>query len=89
MTNEMQRMLTAIQFFDLIRQESKRTILCEPHREHQVRAAVDQAGVADILTVRASAACPKDKLLVIDEGAHEAQTREWQQGLMRSMRWFP
>lgn len=87
MSDELQRMLDAIRFIEIAREESKRTILCEPHREHQVRAAVDQAGAADILTVRASAACPEGQLLVIDEGALEALTREWQQGLMRSERW--
>lgn len=76
MSGEMQRMLTAIQFFDLVRQESKRLILCELHREHQVRAAVDQAGAADILTVRPSAVCPEGKLIVIDEDALEAGLRE-------------
>ncbi|MEH0657758.1 hypothetical protein QA860_08425 [Streptomyces stelliscabiei] len=76
MSDDVQRMLTEIQFFHLARQESKRTILCEPHREHQVRAAVDQADAADILTVRASTACPEGKLLVIDENALDAGLRE-------------
>ena len=89
MSDELQRMLDAIHLLDIAREESKRTILCEPHREHQVRAAVDQAGAADILTVRASAACPGGKLLVIDEAALEAQTRQWQQGFMRPGRWRP
>ncbi|MGW5175916.1 hypothetical protein ACWERY_16330 [Streptomyces sp. NPDC004082] len=70
------RMLTAIQFHRIAREESKRTILCEPHHEHQVRAAVDQAGAADTLTVRPSPACPEGKLLVIDENAIEAGLRE-------------
>ncbi|MEH0586246.1 hypothetical protein QA942_20000 [Streptomyces sp. B21-106] len=76
MSNEIQRMLTAIQFWHLARQESKRTILCEPHREHQVRAAIDQAGAADILTVRPSPVCPEGKLLVIDENALDAGLQE-------------
>ncbi|MFI5687915.1 hypothetical protein [Streptomyces sp. NPDC051636] len=76
MSDELQRMLDAIQLMHLAREESKRTILCEPHREHQVRAAVDQAGAAHIITVRPSAACPEDKLIVIDENALEAGSRE-------------
>ncbi|MEV6014757.1 hypothetical protein [Streptomyces sp. NPDC051997] len=76
MSVDMQQMLTAIQFFNLVREESKRVIVCEPHREHQVRAAIDQAGAADILTVRPSAACPEGKLIVIDESALEAGLRE-------------
>jgi hypothetical protein len=75
-SDELQRMLDAIHLLGIAREESKRTILCEPHREHQVRAAVDRAGAADILTVRASAACPEAKLLVINEAALEAQTRQ-------------
>ncbi|MDX2550103.1 hypothetical protein [Streptomyces stelliscabiei] len=91
MSDDVQRMLTEIQFFHLVREESKRTILCEPHREHQVRAAVDQAGAADILTVRPSAACPTDKLIVIDENALDAGLRESAQRgpMFPSMRWFP
>lgn len=49
------------------REQARRTILCEPHREHQIRAAVDQAGAADIFTVRASPACPEGQLLLIPE----------------------
>lgn len=72
MSDDVQRMLDAISFFRIAREESKRTIVCEPRREHQIRAAVDQAGAADILTVRASAACPEGKLIVIDEQALDA-----------------
>lgn len=89
MSDELQRMLDAINFVHIAREESKRAVLCEPHREHQVRAAVDQAGAADILTVRPSPACPEGKLLVIDEGALDAQLREWQQGEPLPMRWLP
>lgn len=76
MSDELQRMLDAIEVLHVAREKLKRTILCEPHREHQVRAVVDQAGAADILTVRASAACPEGKLLVIDPTA-------WAQGGLR------
>jgi len=58
-SDAMQQMLDAINALHIAREESKRTILCEPHREHQVRAAVDQAGAADLFTVRPSAACPE------------------------------
>jgi hypothetical protein len=75
-SDDVQQMLDAINFLHIIREESKRTILCEPHREHQIRAAVDQAGAADILTVRASAACREGKLIVIDENALDAGLQE-------------
>lgn len=81
MSEDPQQTLDAIQSFIIACQESKRTILCEPHREHQVRAAIDQAGAVDIFTVRPSLLCPEGKLLVIDENAIAAQAREWQQGL--------
>ncbi|MCX4993824.1 hypothetical protein [Streptomyces longwoodensis] len=86
MNDDMRRMLEAIRFFNLVREESKRTIFCEPHRLDQVRAVIDQAGAADILTVRSSRSCPEGKLLVIDEGALEAQEREWQQGFLKQWR---
>lgn len=87
--SELDRLLGAIRFYDIARAEAKRTILCEPHREHQIRAAVDQLGAADILTVRASPACPEGKLLVIDEGVIDAQWQETLQGLRRGIRLFP
>lgn len=79
--SDLSRLLDEIRFYEIARQESRRLILCEPHREHQVRAAVDQAGATDILTVRASPACPEGKLLVIDRGAIDAQWNEWAQGM--------
>lgn len=83
MSGALDEMLTAIRFLDLVREESKRTILCEPHREHQLRAAVDQEGAAEILTIRPSKVCPVGKLIVIDENALEAGMREVaQQGPM-------
>jgi hypothetical protein len=80
-SDDMQRMLDLIRFHEIARQEAKRTILCEPHREHQIRAAVDQAGAADILTVRASPACPQGQLLILDTGALDAWWDEWAQRL--------
>lgn len=78
--------LAVIRFHEIARAEAKRLILCEPHREHQIRAAVDQAGAADVLTVRASPACPKSQLLIIDEGAIEAGQREWIQEMVKNWR---
>jgi len=71
-------------FLDIVREESKRTIYCEPHRVHQIRAAVDQKGATDILTVRASAARPPGQLIIIDEGAMAAAEAEFIQGLGRA-----
>lgn len=70
-------------FLDIVREESKRTIYCELHRVHQIRAAVDQAGASGILTVRANSACPPGQLLIIDENAMAAAQEEFIQGLGR------
>jgi hypothetical protein len=78
-----QRMLDEISFYGIAKQEAKRTILCEPDLEHAIRAAVDQLKASDILTVCPSPACPEGQLIVIDEGALEAQHQEWLQSLGR------
>lgn len=82
--SDLSRLLDEIRFYEIARQESRRLILCEPHRVDQIRAAVDQADATDILTVRASPACPDGKLIVIDEGAIDAQWNEWAQRMMKT-----
>lgn len=52
--------------------DSKRTILCEPDREAEIRAIVDQMGLSTVWDVRGSRACPFGKLLVLDENAMQA-----------------
>lgn len=81
--SELERMLTAIRFYEIAREESRRVILCEPEFEHGLRALIDQLGAADVLTVRASPACPQGNLLVIDDGAIDAQWNEWVQGMTK------
>ncbi|MFI0900584.1 hypothetical protein [Streptomyces sp. NPDC020983] len=77
------RIVTELAFLDVVREESRRTILCEPHREQQIRAAVDQAGAADIFAVKPSPTCPPGKLLVLDERALAAAHAELVQKLTR------
>ncbi|WP_435279154.1 hypothetical protein [Streptomyces sp. 1222.5] len=72
-----------IRFWDQIQGDAKRTILCEPHRVDEVRDAVDERGYSEILTVRASPACPEGKLLVLDDSAMEAS---WRQTIQRAAR---
>lgn len=75
------RLVTELSFLDIVREESKRTLHCEPHRVDQVRAAVDQSGAADVITVRGNPACPEGKILIFDEGAMAAAHEEFLQGL--------
>ncbi|WP_411095965.1 hypothetical protein [Streptomyces sp. 020-2-3H-GM] len=63
-------------FFAQIIGDAQRTVLCEPHRVAEIQEAVNRLGMAGIVTVKASQACPVGKLLVIDEQALEASARQ-------------
>ena len=80
---DFQQLADLLATFEMERQESKRTIICEPGKEHGLRAVADQMGMADILTIKPSPACPEGKLLVVDENALAATEAEWLQGLRR------
>lgn len=75
------RLATELNFLNIVREEAKRTIHCEPHRVNQIRAAVDQAGAASVITVCGNPACPPGQILVLDEGAMAAAHEEFLQGL--------
>lgn len=62
-------------------EDAHRTLVCQPDREHAVRAAVDQLGATGIFTVKASSVCPPGKILVLDEQAIEAS---WRQTVQRA-----
>lgn len=70
-------------FWEQIRGDAKRTVLCEPERLNEIQAAVEQRGYSDLVTVRASPLCPAGKLLVLDDSAMEAS---WQQTVQRAAR---
>lgn len=70
-------------FWEQIRGDAKRTVLCEPHRLDDIQAAVEQRGWSETITVRASPSCPAGQLLVIDDSAMEAS---WQQTIQRAAR---
>jgi hypothetical protein len=65
-----------IRFWAQIQGDAQRTVICEPHRADEIRAAVAERGYDTFITVRASPACPEGKLLVIDEAAMEASQRQ-------------
>lgn len=74
--DDVQRMLTDIRFYDQVHGDAKRTIICPPHLVSAVQAVVDQHHAEDLYTVRASRACALDRLIIIDEQAIEADTRQ-------------
>ena len=74
--SELDRIRTDIAFLRQIEGDAKRTVLCEPHRVNELRAAVEREGWAHILTVVGSPACPVEQFLVVDEGALEAVHRQ-------------
>lgn len=79
-------LVNTIRFWDQIQGDAKRTVICEPHRLDEIRAAVDECGYSSTVTVRASAACPEGRLFVIDEAAMEASDRQALQRMMRDLR---
>lgn len=83
------RLVADINFLEMAREESKRTIYCEPHRVEQVRAAIEARGAGDILTAVANPACPEGQLLIVDEGAFAAAAEQSRQSLLRELQRQP
>lgn len=52
----------------------RRTILCEPDRMETIRAAVEAAGVSEIITVKAFPACPQGQLLLVNTTDTETES---------------
>ncbi|WP_434744804.1 hypothetical protein [Streptomyces sp. A-14] len=73
-------------FYAQIIGDAQRTVLCEPHRVAEIQEAVNQLGMAGIVTVKASRVCPEGKFLVLDEQALEASAR---QAASRPIRFHP
>ena len=73
--------LDEIRFLMQTHADAQRTLLCEPHQERAVQAAVDQLEVAGVFTVKPSPACPPGRILVLDEQAMEAS---WRQTVQRA-----
>lgn len=78
-----------IKFFAQAIGDAQRTLICEPHREEQVRAAVSSHGLDAVLTVEASPACPSGRLLVLDTPALQAAMSQDFQRAARSIRLHP
>ncbi|MEU0078534.1 hypothetical protein ABZY58_11610 [Micromonospora tulbaghiae] len=57
-------------------EDARRTILCPPHLADQVRSVIDQHGVAGMYDVQESTACPQGAILLVDDNAVDAGTRQ-------------
>jgi hypothetical protein len=73
-------------FWEQIKGDAKRVILCEPDRVDEIRAAVEERRCEAILTVRGSEHCPPGQLIVIDQGALEAVSRQAAQRAAKDLR---
>ncbi|MZF56935.1 hypothetical protein GTX53_24405 [Streptomyces sp. SID5594] len=63
--------------------DAKRTLLCEPDTVDKVHALVEAMGAAGTFEVKASAACPPGKILVLDEQALTAAQNQALQQIAR------
>lgn len=73
--DRLEQMLTDIRFYEQVLLDARRTIVCPPDLAAAVQAVVEQHDAADLFTVISSPACPKSRLLLIDEQAMEASLR--------------
>lgn len=70
------RAATDIAFAEIVRAESKRTVLVGADGVDRIRWHVDQAGLGDVITVQESPYVASGWAYVVDEQAIEAGTRE-------------
>jgi len=61
--------ITEVRFWAQVIGDAKRTVICSPEMESRCKGYVDTRGLAGIITVMASPACPDDRLYVIDDQA--------------------
>lgn len=81
---DIQRAYDMVRFHDIVREESKRTIMCRPDQATRLRWHVDQAGLDDVITVVESPYVPDGQVLVIADQTIEAANRE----ALSKMRFF-
>ncbi|WP_031165983.1 hypothetical protein [Streptosporangium roseum] len=82
-------MLNDLRFWNQIHRDSKRTVYCAPAQAEDIRRAVEDAGMKEILTVVASRIVPDGTTYVLDVQAIEAGQREAMDIAMRNMRIWP
>jgi hypothetical protein len=71
-----ENLVDAIGFQAIVLAESKRALCCHPSDLERVTQAVRIAGAEHVFTVRSSVAVAAGQILVVDEQALEAATRE-------------
>jgi hypothetical protein len=77
-----QQLMTDVAFAHQVRGDARRTIYAHPDEAPGLRAAVDQLGAEDIITVHASPIPDKGTAYVVDDAALEASQAQAMQ------RWF-
>ena len=75
--------LDDLRFWAQTFEDAKRTILCPPGLGDQVRAIAEQYGVGGLYDVQESSTCPLDSILVIDNNALDARTRQFLQRMSK------
>ena len=82
-TASLRAWLDDLRFWDRIRGDAKRTIFCPPAVAEQCRQVVENAGLADTLTVLASPIVPEGMVYVLDAPAMEAWERQQALALLK------
>ena len=83
---QMRKAMDTIKFAEIVREEARRTVLCNSADVDRIRWWVDQSGYDDILTVLGSEFVPAGQMYVVDNQALDASTREAIQRMSREFR---
>lgn len=78
--------LTELRFWDQVTTDAQRTVICPPDLESRIKGWVDARMMAGLITVKPSAFCPDNQILVIDEHAQAAAMADAIQNSRRA--WF-
>lgn len=76
MMPEISQILTNVQFWTSVIHEAKRTWICPPRYEDQIRQLVEAHGLSHTITVKSSVGCPEHLLLIVDEQAMQADRNQ-------------
>ncbi|MFE0039458.1 hypothetical protein [Streptomyces sp. NPDC059015] len=76
MDDDGRRILDNIRFYSQILQDAERTIYCPPDQAAAVSSAIEGEGLGHVYTVTGSCAVPDGRIILVDEQALEAATRQ-------------
>lgn len=68
--------LDNVKFWAQAIEESKRTLVCSPENESRVKSYVDARGLSGLYEVLVTPNVPDDLIVVMDQNAIEASTRQ-------------